>query len=70
MTSKKYEFSPKEIRVKKGTRVRLKVHSIVEDHGMNLSLYPERSKDKSTSGLVFDSRQDNSKVESFLAGIR
>jgi heme/copper-type cytochrome/quinol oxidase subunit 2 len=63
LTAKKYEFSPNEIRVKKGARVRLKVHSTDEDHGMKFSLYPERSKDKSTPGLVFDSPQDNGKVD-------
>ena len=63
VTPKKYEFSPNEIRVKQGTRVRLKVDSIDEDHGMKLNLYPEGSKDKPTPGLVFDSPQDNGKVE-------
>lgn len=63
VSSKKYEFSPNLIRVKKGTRIRLKVQSLDEDHGMKLSLYPERSKDKSAAGLVFDNPQENGKVE-------
>jgi cytochrome c oxidase subunit 2 len=63
VTAKKYEFSPAEIRVKKGAKVRLKIHSVDEDHGMKLSLYPEGSKDKSTPGLVFDNPQDNGKVD-------
>jgi cytochrome c oxidase subunit 2 len=63
VSAKKYEFSPAEIRVKKGAKVRLKIHAVDEDHGMKLSLYPEGSKDKSTPGLVFDNPQDNGKVE-------
>jgi plastocyanin len=34
VTAKKYEFSPAEIRVKKGAKVRLKIHSVDEDHGI------------------------------------
>lgn len=63
VTAKKYEFSPAEIRVKKGAKVRLKIHSVDEDHGMKLSPYPEGSKDKSRPGLVFDNPQGNGKVE-------
>lgn len=63
VTAKKYEFSPVEIRVRKGDKVRLKIHSVDEDHGMKLSLYPDGSKDKSTPGLIFDNPQDNGKVE-------
>jgi plastocyanin len=62
ITAKKYEFSPAEIRVKKGAKVRLQIHSVDEDHGMELSLYPEGSKDKSVPGLVFGNPQDNGKV--------
>ena len=63
VAAKKYEFTPAEIRVKKGTKVQLKVHSTDEDHGIKLNLYPEGSKDKSSPGLVFDNPQDNGKVE-------
>ena len=63
ITAKKYEFSPAEIRVKTGARVCLKVHSVDEDHGMKLSLYPEGGSDKSTPGLVFDDPQDNGRVQ-------
>jgi cytochrome c oxidase subunit 2 len=63
VSAKKYEFSPAEIHVKKGAKVRLKIHSVDEDHGMKLNLYPEGSKDKSRPGLVFDNPQDNGKVE-------
>jgi cytochrome c oxidase subunit 2 len=63
VTAKKYEFSPEEIRVKRGTKVRLKIHSIDEDHGMRLSLYPVGSKDKSAPGLIFASLRDNGRVD-------
>jgi cytochrome c oxidase subunit II len=63
VSAKKYEFTPAEIRVKKGAKVRLKIHSVDETHGMKLSPYPEGSRDKSTPGLVFDNPQDNGKVE-------
>jgi len=63
VSAKKYEFTPGEIRVKKGTRVELKVHSVDETHGIKLELYPEGSKDKSSPGLVFDKPEDNGKVE-------
>lgn len=63
VAAKKYEFTPEEIHVKKGSQVQLKVHSTDEDHGIKLNLYPEGSKDKSSPGLVFDNPQDNGKVE-------
>ena len=62
VSAKKYEFEPAEIRVKKGTRVELKVHSVDEPHGIKLSLTPEGSKEK-TPGLLFDKPGDNGKVE-------
>ena len=63
VSAKKYEFSPDKIRVKQGTRVELKVHSVDETHGIKLELYPEGSKDKDSPGLVFDDPQSNGKVE-------
>lgn len=63
MSAKKYEFTPSEIHVKKGTRIRLTVHSVDETHGVKLTLFPEGSKDKSTPGLKFDNPQENGKVE-------
>lgn len=62
VSAKKYEFSPNENRVKAGERVRLKVHSVDDTHGVKLSLYPEGSKDK-MPGLKFDSPEANGKVE-------
>jgi len=63
VSAKKYDFTPSEIRVKKGTKVELEVHSVDETHGIKLDLYPEGSKDKSSPGLVFDKPENNGKVE-------
>jgi cytochrome c oxidase subunit 2 len=65
ISAKKYEFTPSEIRVKSGTKVELKVHSVDETHGVKLELYPEgtRDKDKTKPGLIFDKPELNGKVE-------
>ena len=63
VSAKKYEFSPLEIRVPKGTRVELKVHSVDETHGVKLDVYPEGAKQKGTPGLVFEHPDDNGKVK-------
>ena len=63
ISAKKYEFAPSEIRVKVGQRVRLKVHSVDETHGIKRTLYPEGSKDKTIVGLQFNRPEDNGKVE-------
>jgi cytochrome c oxidase subunit 2 len=63
ISAKKYEFTPKEIRVKKGDRVQLKIHSADVTHGAKLDMYPQGSKDKSTPGLKFAEPDQNGKVE-------
>jgi cytochrome c oxidase subunit 2 len=63
ISAKKYEFIPAEVRVKKGERVQLKVHSVDTTHGAKLEVYPEGSKDKSTPGLKFSEPNQNEKVE-------
>jgi heme/copper-type cytochrome/quinol oxidase subunit 2 len=63
VSSKKYEFTPDEIHVKKGSKVQLKVHSVDEPHGVKLSLYPEGSTDKSSPGLLLSSPAQNGKAE-------
>ena len=63
ISAKKYEFTPNEIRVKKGERVQLKIHSVDTTHGAKLEVYPEASKDKSTPGLKFAEPNQNEKVE-------
>ena len=63
ISAKKYEFTPQEIHVKKGSKVELKVHSVDEAHGIKLNLYPKGSKDKSSPGLVFSDPAANGKVD-------
>jgi cytochrome c oxidase subunit II len=63
VTAKKYEFSPDEIRVKRGEKVRLKIHSVDENHGMKVSVYPEGNKDKSAPGLILANPQENGGVD-------
>ena len=63
ISAKKYEFVPNEVRVKRGERVQLKVHSVDVTHGVKLEVYPEGSKDKSTSGLKFAEPDQNGKVQ-------
>jgi cytochrome c oxidase subunit II len=63
VSAKKYEFTPAEIRVKKGERVELKVHSVDETHGMKIEVSPEKAKDKTKPGLLFDHPETNGKAE-------
>jgi cytochrome c oxidase subunit II len=63
VSAKKYEFSPAEIRVQKGERVELKVHSVDDTHGIKMDVYPEGAKDKTKPGLLFDHPEANDKVE-------
>jgi cytochrome c oxidase subunit 2 len=63
ISAKKYEFTPNEIRVKKGERVQLKVRSVDTTHGAKLEVYPEGQKDKSTPGLKFTEPDQNGKVQ-------
>jgi plastocyanin len=63
ISAKKYEFTPAEVRVKKGERVQLRIHSVDTTHGAKLILYPEGSKDKSTPGLKLADPSQNEKVE-------
>ena len=63
MTAKKYEYSPSEIRVKKGTRVQLKIRATDRTHGFKIVLYPEGADENGAPGLKFDAQQDNWKLE-------
>ena len=63
ISAKKYEFVPSEIRVKKGEKVQLKVHSEDVTHGAKLEAYPEGQKGKSTPGLKFTEPDQNGKVQ-------
>ncbi len=54
VSAKKYEFTPAEIRVKKGAQVELKVTSTDRDHGIEISPYAEGAGKKGEPGLQFD----------------
>lgn len=65
ITARKYEFTPNEIHVKKGSRVQLKIRALDRTHGFRLALYPEGAAESGPLGLRFDREgsQDNWKVE-------
>ena len=63
MTAKKYEYSPDEIRVKKGTRVQLKIRATDRTHGFKIRLYPEGMPEKGEPGLRMADNQNNFKLE-------
>jgi cytochrome c oxidase subunit II len=63
VTAKKYEFSPNEIHVKKGTRVQLKLRTDDSAHGLKLNLYPEGARNDGKLGLLFEQPQGNAKVK-------
>lgn len=63
VTAKKYEFDPSTIRVKQGTRVKLKIHAIDHAHGFRISEMPDGVDTKGNPGLVFASAQDCTKIE-------
>lgn len=65
ITARKYEFTPNEIHVKKGTRVQLKIRALDRTHGFRLALYSEGAVGSGPLGLRFDQEgsQDNWKVE-------
>ncbi len=67
ITARKYEYTPGEIHVKKGTRVQLRVRALDRTHGFRLALYPEGAAESGPLGLRFDQHQekpqDNWKIE-------
>ena len=63
MTAKKYAYSPEEIRVKKGTRVQLKIRATDRTHGFKIRLYPEGTPEKGEPGLRMADNQNNFKLE-------
>lgn len=54
VSAKKYEFTPAEIRVKKGAHVQLKVTATDRDHGMLINPYAVGADKKDEPGLKFD----------------
>ncbi len=63
VTARRYEYTPSEIRVKKGARVQLKVRALDRTHGMKISLYPEGAAEDGQPGLRFTEPQNNWKLE-------
>jgi len=63
MTAKKYAYSPEEIRVKKGTRVQLKIRATDRTHGFKIRLYPEGTPEKGEPGLQMKDNQKEFKLE-------
>lgn len=63
VTAKKYEYTPGEIHVKKGTRVQLKIRALDRTHGFRIALYPEGAAENGPAGLRFDQQQDSWKLE-------
>ena len=65
VTAKKYEFNPSPIRVKRGTRVQLKITATDHAHGFRIRESPEAgdAADGKGKGLVFSSPQDCQKIE-------
>lgn len=53
MTAKKYEFSPAEVHIKQGMRVRLTITAIDRDHGFNVTAVPNGADSSRTPGLEF-----------------
>ena len=62
MTAKKYAYTPSDIRVKKGTRVQLKIRATDRAHGFKIALYPEGAGESGAPGLKFDPQQENWKL--------
>ncbi|MBI3484072.1 MAG: cupredoxin domain-containing protein [Acidobacteria bacterium] len=63
MTAKKYNYSPDEIHVKKGTRVQLKIRATDRTHGFKIRLFPEGAPEKGEPGLRMADNQNNFKLE-------
>jgi len=63
ISAKKYEFTPSEFHVPKGSHVELRVHSEDATHGVKLDPYPEGATDKGAPGLVFQQPDENGKVK-------
>lgn len=63
MTAKKYEYSPAEIRVKRGARVELRIRATDRDHGIRFDLQPAGADRASPPGLRFEDGLDNWRLE-------
>ncbi len=59
ISAKKYEYSPSPIRVKRGTKVQLRITALDRTHGIKINVSPDGSDQKNDSGLVFSSNNDD-----------
>jgi cytochrome c oxidase subunit II len=59
MSAKKYEYSPSPIRVKRDSKVQLRITSLDRTHGIKINLSPDGSDQKNDSGLIFSSNNDD-----------
>ncbi len=59
VSAKKYEYSPSPIRVKRGTKVQLRITALDRTHGIKINVSPDGSDQKNDSGLVFSSNNDD-----------
>src|SRR5882724_3854074 len=54
-----YEYTPSPIRLKRGTKVQLRITALDRTHGFKINLNPDGSDKKNDSGLVFSSKNDD-----------
>ena len=59
MSAKKYEYSRSPIRVKRGSKVQLRITALDRTHGIKINLSPDGSDQKNDSGLIFSSNNDD-----------
>ena len=59
ITAKKYEFSPSCVHVKAGTKVKLKITAIDENHGFKSAIVSDGADSSARPGLEFASPQAN-----------
>jgi len=62
VSAKKFEFTPSEIHVKQGARVRLEVTATDREHGFEVQVYPEGSDKTGDPGLKFSADMSSVKL--------
>jgi len=63
MTAKKYDFTPDIVRVKKGTRVQLKIRATDRTHGFRIQLYSDGEKQSGDPGLRIAGSENSFRLE-------
>jgi cytochrome c oxidase subunit 2 len=54
VSAKKFDFTPADIQVKNGSRVRLNITAADRDHGIEINAYADGADKKGEPGLKFD----------------